>query len=72
MSVNMDKLKELDSHWQEVMSLAEQYGFIIQAYGGTAVLSTHRNQLEAAGEEQYIDRQWVMNNIDMEAPGEAK
>ena len=47
MEVNMDKLAELDSHWNEVMELAVKYGFITQAYGGTATLATHKNQLEA-------------------------
>lgn len=68
MAVNEEKLKELDSHWSEVLGLAVQYGFVVQAYGGTATLLTHKNQLEAAGEEQYIARQRDMNRIDMEAP----
>lgn len=64
--VNMDKLTELDSHWNEVMELVVRYGFITQAYGGTATLATHKNQLEALGEEQYLYRQRSMNGIDME------
>ena len=68
MMVNMDKLKELDSHWNEVVGLAAQYGFVGQAYGGTVTLLTHKNQLEAVGEEQYIKRQRAMNCIDMEVP----
>lgn len=68
MTVNRSKLKELDSHWNEVVGLAAQYGFVVQAYGGAATLLTHKNQLEAAGEEQYIKRQREMNRIDMEAP----
>jgi len=65
MAVNKDKLKELDSHWIEVMDLAEKYGFIGQAFGGTAVLLTHKNQLEADGEEKYIRRQKELFEIDM-------
>ena len=68
MRVNTDKLKELDSHWSEVVGLAARYGFLAQACGGTATLLTHKNQLEAAGEEQYIVRQRVMHRIDMAAP----
>lgn len=68
MTVNRSKLKELDSHWNEVVGLAAQYGFVVQAYGGAVTLLTHKNQLEAAGEEQYIKRQREMNCIDMEAP----
>ena len=56
MEVNMDKLAELDSHWNEVMELAVKYGFITQAYGGTATLATHKNQLEAFRAENYIQR----------------
>lgn len=45
---------EADRHWQEVMRLAEKYGFIVQAYGGTAVLLTHKNQLESYQEPEYL------------------
>lgn len=63
--VNEEKMKEMDSHWKEVMDLAEQYGFIGQAAGGTAVLLTHRNQLDVDGEEKYIHRQRSLFGIDM-------
>ena len=66
MKVNMDKLAELDSHWNEVMELAVKYGFITQAYGGTATLATHKNQLEAYRAENYIEPQREMHRIDME------
>lgn len=45
---------DADAHWEEVMKLAEKYGFILQAYGGTALLATHRNQLESYGEPEYL------------------
>jgi len=46
---------EADKHWQnDVMKLAERYGFIAQAAGGTAILMTHRNQLEQCGEAEYL------------------
>lgn len=63
--VNQEKMKELDSHWKDVMDLAEQYGFIGQAAGGTAILLTHKNQLEADGEEKYIYRQRSLFGIEM-------
>lgn len=63
--VNEEKMKEMDGHWKEVMDLAEQYGFIGQAAGGTAVLLTHRNQLDVDGEEKYIRRQRSLFGIDM-------
>ncbi len=46
--------KDADEHWSEVMNLAEKYGFILQAYAGTALLSTHSNQLENYGEPEYL------------------
>lgn len=64
--VNMDKLAELDRHWNEVMELAVKYGLIIQAHGGTATLATNKNQLEFFGAESYIKRQREMHGIDME------
>lgn len=65
MGINSEKMEELDSHWKEVMDLAEKYGFIGQAYGGSAVLLTHKNQLEVDGEEKYLFRQKSMFEIDM-------
>ncbi len=47
-----DKLDQ-DKHWKKVMNLAAKHGFIIQAYGGTAILATHENQLKEFGEERY-------------------
>lgn len=64
--IDKEKLKAMDEHWQEVMSLAEQYGFILFAYGGTAGLGTHKNQLEMFGEEEYITRQQRMFGNYME------
>lgn len=46
--------KEADRHWQEVLELAEKYGFIIQASAGTAVLVSHENQLKEYGESEYL------------------
>lgn len=68
MAIDKDKLKELDGHWKEVMDLAEKYGFITQAYGGVAVLSTHKNQLDSFGEQTYIQRQEQMFGNYMEVP----
>lgn len=65
--VNEDKLKELDSHWSEVTKAAEKYGYIMQAYGGVAVIATHKNQLEQFGEEDYLYRQRQMFRNEMEA-----
>lgn len=65
MGINMNKVKEMDSHWKEVMDLAVQYGFVCQAFSGTAILMTHKNQIEALKEKEYLYRQSEMNRIDM-------
>lgn len=44
---------QADAHWQEVLKLAEKHGFIIQAFGGVAVLATHAAQKEQFGEDGY-------------------
>ena len=64
--VNQEKMEELDSHWKEVMDLAMKYGFIAQAAGGTAILLTHKNQLQSDGEEKYLFRQRQVFEINME------
>lgn len=46
-----------DKRWQEVMKLAEECGFILQAAGGTAILATNRVQLEEYGVEKYASIQ---------------
>ena len=65
MPVNNEKMRELDSHWNEVMELAKKYGFIVRAYGGTATLATHEAQLEALGEKDYIRIQQDLFGVDM-------
>ena len=49
MEVNMDKLAELDGHWNEVMELAVKYGFITQAYGGRRRWRRTRISLRRSG-----------------------
>ena len=51
--IDKSSLKELDAHWKEIMDLAVKYGFITYAFGGTAILATHANQLKEYGEEEY-------------------
>ena len=63
--VNQEKIKELDSHWNEIMDIAGKYGFIAQAAGGTAILLTHENQLKADGETKYIRRQRDLFGLDI-------
>ena len=45
---------EADRRWREVMKLAEQCGFIVNAFGGTAILITNQNQFESYGLQEYI------------------
>lgn len=66
-----EKIKELDSHWDEIMDIARKYGFIAQAAGGTAILLTHENQLKADGENKYIRRQRDLFEIDMRMADES-
>lgn len=42
-----------DKHWEEVLTLASKYGFILVAYDGTATLSTNKNQFEYLGKEKF-------------------
>lgn len=41
----------LDKYWDEVMELARKYGFIVQTYGGSALLATHETQKKNFSEE---------------------
>jgi len=58
------RLQELDIHWNEVMKLAERYGFISQAYGGVAVITTNGAYLEANGPKELANR-LRMNNVEI-------
>ena len=46
-----------DCAWSAVMKLAEQHGFILQAAGGTALLSTQKNQIKYKGVLEYLQIQ---------------
>ena len=37
MKIDMEKVQEMDNHWKEVMDLAVKYGFVCQAFAGTAI-----------------------------------
>ena len=63
--VNDKKMKEMDLHWKEVMDLAQKYGFVGYAYGGMAILLTHKNQLKEDGAEKYLFRQSSMFGLNM-------
>lgn len=59
-----ERIKALDSHWTEVMKLAEKYGFISQAYGGVAVITTNSVYLEANSAKSLAKR-LRMNNVEL-------
>ena len=50
------ELKSLDGHWQEVMKLAERYGFIVDSFGGVATLCVHREYVDQCGVENEAKR----------------
>lgn len=54
MAVDRRKIQQDDEHWEEVIALAEKYGFICQTFAESAVLVTNRRQLMALGEENFI------------------
>lgn len=39
-------MTESEKNWTKVMGLAGKHGFIVQAYGGTAILASHDVQKE--------------------------
>jgi hypothetical protein len=57
-------IEDFDSHWTEVMRLAERYGFISQAYGGAAIVTTNHAYLEANG-PQELARRLRMQNVEI-------
>lgn len=58
------RLAELDSHWTEVMRLAERYGFIMQSFGGVSTLSTNAEYLKVNGPKE-LARRLRMNNVNL-------
>lgn len=53
----IEKTRADDGHWGELMRLAEKYGFILEAVGGTAILATNKSQLEAYTIPKYTEIQ---------------
>lgn len=67
-TVDIKALNELaeehDKHWDEVMELAKKYGFIVQAFGGTATLISNKNQIINYEYHQYLKIQEMNNSIE--------
>ncbi len=58
------RLQEFDSHWTEVMKLAEKYGLIMQSYGGVATLATNMEYRNVNGFKALADR-LRMQNVEL-------
>lgn len=69
--VDKEKMKELDSKWNEVVKLAEAQGFIVQSFAGVSIIATHENQVKMWGEEKYLQMQKEMYRRDMSSGGTA-
>ena len=61
----LDKLAEKhDEKWDEVMNLARENGFIIQAFPGTATLISNKEQIANYGYEEYEKIQETNSTLD--------
>lgn len=56
--------KKHDANWNKVMKLAEENGFIIQAFAGTAVLVSNKEQIKSYGYEKYQKIQETNNTLN--------
>lgn len=59
-------LEATDAKWSEAIKPMRQAGFIAQAYGGTAVMMTYANMMEAQGTDGAV-RMLQMNGVEMPA-----
>lgn len=61
----LDKLAEKhDEKWDEVMKLARENGFIIQAFSGTATLISNKEQIANYGYEEYEKIQETNSSLE--------
>ena len=49
----IEKGAEIISEWDKVIRLAAENGFIIEAYGGTAIIASHEEQRREFGEDEF-------------------
>ena len=62
---DLDELaKKHDEKWDEVMQLAKQNGFIVQAYAGVATLISNKEQIENYGYEKFQKIQETNNSLE--------
>lgn len=50
-TITKGEAREHDTHWEEVIQLAEKYGFVRQAYGGAAILVTHEDMTDTVEDD---------------------
>lgn len=61
-------LDGIDAKWDEAIGPMREAGFIAQAYGGTAVMMTYANMMEAQGLEGAA-RMLQMNGVEIPIGG---
>ena len=62
-------LDGIDARWSEAIEPMREAGFIASAYGGTAVMCTYANMVEAQGLEGAA-RMLQMNGVEVPIGGE--
>lgn len=56
--------KKHDEKWDELMAIAKENGFVVQAFGGTATMITNKNQIENYGYEEYQKIQEMNDSLE--------
>jgi len=60
-------MEEHDAHWGEMMNIGREHGFIVQAYGGTAIVCTLKAMMDEQGSEGVAK---LLNMSGIEIPVE--
>ena len=62
---DLDELaKKHDEKWDEVMQLAKQNWFIVQAFSGVATLVSNKEQITNYGYEEYVKIQRTNSSLE--------
>jgi len=62
---DLDELAEKhDAKWDEVMALAKENGFIVQAFSGVATLVSNKEQITNYGYEEYVKIQRTNSSLE--------
>ena len=57
-------LEAADGEWKAVMDAARNVGFIVSAYGGTAVLATYKAMMDEQGTDGVV-RMLQMSGVEI-------